>query len=327
MQCVSALDPGKSYEVDYDALVIGVGAVPNDFNIPGVKEHAYFLKEVSDARLIRNQILKNFELATQQATSEEERRRLLHFVIVGGGPTGVEFGAEFYDFLKEDLRRLFPEERDLVKVSLIEAREILSSFDERLRSYTERLIQKRSSMEIIKSSVTEVTPTHVRLNDGTVLPCGMVVWSTGVAPREFTRSLELAKTEQGQIIVDNHLRSVSDPKGCIYALGDCAHVQDQPMPCTAQAAERQGRYLAEALSDIATNKEPKPFVFKPWGMLAYVGGYKAIHDLPVDKSQGLHSWILWRSAYATGLGSWRLRMQVPIDWFKTFFFGRDTSRF
>ena len=59
------------------------------------------------------------------------------------------------------------------------------------------------------------------------------------------------------------------------------------MPCTAQAAERQGRYLAQALSDVATKKEPKPFVFKPWGMLAYVGGYKAIHDLPVDKSQGM----------------------------------------
>lgn len=92
----------------------------------------------------------------------------------------MKFGNSFG---VQDLRRLFPEERDLVKVSLVEAREILSSFDERLRSYTERLIHKRGSMEIIKSSVTEVTPTHVTLNDGTVLPCGMVVWSTGVAPR------------------------------------------------------------------------------------------------------------------------------------------------
>ena len=106
-------------------------------------------------------------------------------------------------------------------------------------------------------------------------------------PPSLLLSLPLSHSSTAQIIVDNHLRSVSDPKGCIYALGDCAHVQGQPMPCTAQAAERQGRYLAQALTDVATKKEePKPFVFKPWGMLAYVGGYKAIHDLPVDKSQG-----------------------------------------
>ena len=88
----------------------------------------------------------------------------------------------FY-FAVQDLKRLFPEERGIVKVSLIEAREILSAFDERLRSYTKRLIQKRGSMEIIKSSVTEVTPSHVKLGDGSILPCGMVVWSAGVAPR------------------------------------------------------------------------------------------------------------------------------------------------
>ena len=92
-----------------------------------------------------------------------------------------------------------------------------------------------------------------------------------------------------QIIVDDRLRSVSDPKGRIYALGDCAQVDGHPLPCTAQAAERQGRYLAKALNQVSSpgNPAPEPFVFKPWGMLAYVGGYKAIHDLPVDKSQGM----------------------------------------
>lgn len=82
---------------------------------------------------------------------------------------------------------------------------------------------------------------------------------------------------------------MSDPKGRIYALGDCAQVEDYPLPCTAQAAERQGRYLAKALNQVSSpgSHAPEPFVFKPWGMLAYVGGYKAIHDLPVDKSKGM----------------------------------------
>lgn len=101
LHCESALALGNTYQVPYDKLVIGVGAVANDFGIPGVKEHAYFLREIADARAIRNKILTNFELATQIKTSLEERKQLLHFVIVGGGPTGVEFGGEFYDFLMQ----------------------------------------------------------------------------------------------------------------------------------------------------------------------------------------------------------------------------------
>lgn len=91
-----------------------------------------------------------------------------------------------------------------------------------------------------------------------------------------------------KIIVDKRLCAVSDPHRSIYALGDCAYVRNQAYPCTAQVAERQGKYLASTLSHKPTagNPLPEEFVFKPWIMLAYVGGYKAIHDTPVDKSKG-----------------------------------------
>ena len=136
---------------------------------------------------------------------------------------------------------------------------------------------------------TEVTPTSVTLDNGTVLPCGMVVWSTGLAPRDFTKSLPMDRNQQGQLIVNSHLQVIGDPHGRVYALGDCAQVLHHPTPCTAQAAERQGRYLGKALSHRATptQPEPKPFVFKPWGMLAYVGGYKALHDTPIGKGEGI----------------------------------------
>lgn len=88
--------------------------------------------------------------------------------------------------------------------------------------------------------------------------------------------------------MDSHLRATGNTKGRVYALGDCAQVMGQTLPCTAQAAERQGRYLASALGHKPTNEklEPDAFEFKPWGMLAYVGGYKALTDTPVAKSQG-----------------------------------------
>ena len=99
----------------------------------------------------------------------------------------------------------------------------------------------------------------------------------------------MEKTPQGQIIVDSYLRIAGDPSQRVYALGDCAHIVGQSLPCTAQAAERQGRYLGKALSHqpTAEKPEPEPFVFKPWGMLAYVGGYKALHDTPVTKGEGM----------------------------------------
>lgn len=89
-------------------------------------------------------------------------------------------------------------------------------------------------------------------------------------------------------MVDSRLLVEGDPHQCVYALGDCAQVRGHHLPCTAQVAERQGRYLATVMAHKPTVADPLPdeFIFKPWGMLAYVGGYKAIHDTPLDKSQG-----------------------------------------
>ena len=183
--CRSILN-NEEYLLKYDKLVIGVGAVSNTFGVPGVNENAFFLKEVADARMIRNQILKNFELAMQPDVSEDEQKRLLHFVIVGGGPTGVEFGAELYDFVKQDVTRLYVHERSKVSVTLIEARQILPSFDAKLRDFAERKMRQREQFRLVQSSVTEVHKDHVKLQDDTIMPCGLVVWSTGLAPRPFT---------------------------------------------------------------------------------------------------------------------------------------------
>jgi NADH:ubiquinone reductase (non-electrogenic) len=197
--CQSELDGVRRYSLSYDKLIIGVGAMSNTFGVPGVEEHAFFLKEVSDARKIRNRILANFELATQPGVSRDEQERLLHLVIVGGGPTGVEFGAEFYDFLKQDVSRLYQSEREMVKVTIIEAKQILSSFDKHLQEYAEAKIRKRRQMEILQDSVTEVTSRSVKLKSGAVLSCGLVVWSAGLAPRPFVDKINLEKNSHGQV--------------------------------------------------------------------------------------------------------------------------------
>ena len=109
---------GEKYSIDYDQLVIAVGCTSNSFGIPGVHEHTFFMKEISDARAVRNRIISNFERCLYPGITEEDQQKLLHFVIVGGGPTGIEFGAELYDFITKDVARLYPSEKKFVKVTL-----------------------------------------------------------------------------------------------------------------------------------------------------------------------------------------------------------------
>uniref|UniRef100_A0A914ELN5 FAD/NAD(P)-binding domain-containing protein n=1 Tax=Acrobeloides nanus TaxID=290746 RepID=A0A914ELN5_9BILA len=263
VKCQNALDKSITSEISYDNLVIGVGALPNTFNVPGVQEHAFFLKEIVDARKIRNRILHNLELGLAPGVPTDEIKRLLHTVIVGGGPTGVEFGAELYDFIRQDIYRLYKQEKDIVKVTLIESQKILGAFDSRLQSYAEKKFRERKNFNLVNGLVTEVLPNGVKLKDGSFLPCGLVVWSTGLSPREFTKKLDVSKNKQGQILTDNYLRVISDKNLSSYAIGDCGDIQDYPLPCTAQVAERQGRYIANSLNEIAKTGQPsKPFTFK-----------------------------------------------------------------
>ncbi|XP_005100464.1 internal alternative NAD(P)H-ubiquinone oxidoreductase A1, mitochondrial [Aplysia californica] len=325
--CTSVLQPDLQYNLPFDKLVIGVGALTNTFGVPGVNENAFFLKEIADARRIRNRILSNFELSVQPRIDDEESKRLLHIVIVGGGPTGVEFGAELYDFVEQDVARFYKQKQDQVQVTLVESNQILSSFDARLQAYAEKKIQQRKGFKLVQSSVTEVSPTSVTLKDGSVIPCGLVVWSTGLSPRDLTRSLDVKKNKAGQILTDRFLRVKNDESGNIFAIGDCADIEEMSLPCTAQVAERQGRYVSKFLNSGCDEDKTGPFKFESMGMLAYIGRYEGLSDTPNLKIKGVPSWFLWRSAYLTQLGNWRLRMQVPLDWTKTILFGRDISRF
>ncbi|CAM9266290.1 unnamed protein product [Scytosiphon promiscuus] len=137
---------GTEHDLDYDYLVIATGAQNNTFGIPGVSEenHVFFLKQLGDARNIRNRLLECFERAASPFVSEEERSRLLSFVVVGGGPTSIEYAAELHDFLTTDVKRWYPDLQHKVSVHLVEASDhIMGSFDEKLISYTTRLLENR----------------------------------------------------------------------------------------------------------------------------------------------------------------------------------------
>lgn len=227
------------FYVPYDKLVVGVGCQSNAHGVPGL-EHAFLLKNVRDARRIRNKIQYNFELACLPTTSDEERKRLLSFVVCGGGPTGVEFAAELYDFLNEDFTRHFPKLlRNEISVHLIQSRShILNTYDEQVSRYTEERFARDNVNVLTNSRVKEVRPDKIvftqRDDDGKVLtkeiPAGFCLWSTGVAQRPFSKrlvdKLGAAQTNRKALETDTHLRLNGAPLGDVYAIGDCATVQN-----------------------------------------------------------------------------------------------------
>lgn len=336
-------DPYR-FKVAYDKLVIAAGAEPLTFNIKGVEEHAVFLREVYHAQEIRRKLLSNLMLSENPGISEEEKKRLLHCVVIGGGPTGVEFSGELSDFIMRDVRQRYSHVKDYIQVTLIEANEILSSFDVGLRQYATNHLT-RSGVRLVRGVVKEVQPKNILLSDGTSVPYGLLVWSTGVGSSQFVKSLNLPKSPGGRIGIDEWLRvpSVED----VFALGDCAGFLEQTgkqvLPALAQVAEREGKYLANLFSRIGKQNGGKahcakevslgdPFVYRHLGSMASVGRYKALVDLRKSKDAkglsmaGFISWLVWRSAYLTRVVSWRNRFYVAVNWATTLVFGRDNSR-
>lgn len=234
IRCRSVIDNSlvgnEEFLVDYDYLVIAMGAQVNTFNTPGVNEHCHFLKEIEDAQKIRRSVIDCFERAVLPDLSDEERRRNLHFVIVGGGPTGVEFAAELHDFILEDLVKLYPMVKDLVKITVIQSGDhILNMFDERISSFAERKfgrdgIEVQTGCRVTGVSDKAMTVKVKSKGEICSVPYGMVVWSTGIVTRPVLRDFmdQIGQNKRHVLTTNEWLRV----EGCdgVYALGDCAAV-------------------------------------------------------------------------------------------------------
>lgn len=326
VHCASPEDDLR-WEEPFDFLAIGVGAENNTFGIPGVREHCLFLKELADARLIRERTLGNLERACLPSLPDEERTRLLHFVAVGAGPTGVRFAAELHDLLMGDLRRAFPQLAGQVRVTLVEAgKNILGAFDESLRSYTINAFQRKNIVVRTDTAVAEVGPGWLRLKDGEVLPAGLILWSTGFTANAFVAGLPFEK-ERGRLVVDDQLQIPGQPT--IYAMGDCACPKGQSLPQLAQVAEQQGKYVGTCMNRRAQGQAVAPFVWRNLGFHSYIGGGEAVMQSGTGKRRfaGFLAYQLWRSALFTNLVSVKNKVLVPLSRLQSMLFGRDLSKF
>ncbi|KAF7807257.1 external alternative NAD(P)H-ubiquinone oxidoreductase B2, mitochondrial-like [Senna tora] len=227
------LNEKEDFVVDYDYLIISVGANVNTFNTPGVVENCHFLKEVEDAQKIRRTVIDCFERASLPNVSEEDKKRILHFAIVGGGPTGVEFAASLHDFVNEDLVKLYPGIKDFVKITLLEAGDhILSMFDKRITAFAEDKFRRdginvKTGSMVVKVSEEDISTKEMKNGEVTTIPYGMAVWSTGIGTRPFIKDFmkQIGQANRRALATDEWLRV----EGCdyVYALGDCATINQR----------------------------------------------------------------------------------------------------
>ena len=284
LSCIDAFHTGHHFNLKYDALILAAGCETATFNVPGVigNDRVFFLKQLKDARNIRNRLIDCFERASSPACTPEEKKRLLTFVVVGGGPTSVEFASELYDFLKKDVSRWYPDLHNDVHIHLVEASgHILGTFNSKLVSYVERLFQNRQIHLMTSTAVAKVDGNEVIFADGTKLHFGLMVWSTGIKQLSMIQNIqELAKFPNGRLKVDGYLRTLTatatttttaattattattataaessnsdnvtlSPHSRVFSVGDCAGNYEKPLPGLAQVASQQGIYLSAALN-------------------------------------------------------------------------------
>ncbi|KAG0304433.1 NADH:ubiquinone oxidoreductase [Dissophora globulifera] len=325
--------------IPYDYLVVAIGADNQTFGMAGVREFACFLKEVWDAQKIRTRLMDCVESAGFASQTPEEVERLLHMVVVGGGPTGVEYAAELHDFLKDDLELWYPDLADKFKITLVEALpNVLPMFSSQLIQYTEKTFKQNRIEVLTKTMVKEVADKEIKVMDANKnmisIPYGLLVWATGNCPRplayKLMKRLKSGQTSPRGLLIDDYMRVAGAQD--MYAIGDCTFSKYAP---TAQVATQQGIYLASVFHNLASiergeNKKITPFEYSHQGSLAYIGSDKAIADLPFLNGNvsvgGVATYVFWRSVYISNMFSFRNRFLVAGDWMKSRVFGRDISR-
>jgi len=299
--------------VDYDRLVIATGSEYNYFGKDGWRANAPGMKTIHEARQIRQRLLSSFEKA-ERATDEQEKRNLLTYVVIGGGPTGVEMAGAISELgrfmINRDFRNIDPDD---LKVILIEAGpRILAAFPEKLIHYARHYLEKIGVEVRTGEKVLDVTSDGVTVGSE-FIRTGCVVWGAGVKASPAHRWLGLNAVPGGRIPVDEQLQVVGHRN--IFALGDTADFKGtdgKPLPGLAQVAKQQGIYLGRLLKN--QSADPAAFVFKNRGNTAVIGRNAAIFDFGKWTLKGRAAWFLWAFVHVYLLINFEKRILVSVQW-------------
>lgn len=316
---------GGNRELPYDHLVLACGSVAHTLGLPGVEEHSWTLKDLTDAQRLRDHVLELLE-RTEHEPDPARRAEALTFVVAGAGFAGTEMVAELFD-LVHGVGRFYPAiSPDEARFVLVHAGDrILPEMPSTLAAYAHGRLMARGIQVRLGVRVAEAARDGVRLGDGQWIATRTLVWTAGNRPGPLADHVAAA-TGQPRLATDSALR-VAGADG-VWAAGDCARIPDPDTPNafyppTAQHAIREGRAVADNIAAVLSGRQPVPFRFRTIGVLVALGRHTAVADFRGHHFAGLAAWLLWRGVYLSKLPGLEKRVRVLLDWLLDLVFSRD----
>jgi len=301
--------------IDYDYLILAAGSVTETFNIPGVEEHAYFLKTLEQAIALKNHIICCFEAAAHEE-NETRRRELLTFVIVGGGATGIEYAGALAELIHGPLIKDYPNiSLQDVQIILLEAADKLAAgMPQTVRDYTFKKLSKMGVHVRLNTKVREVTSSRVILHDQNDLSSATVVWTAGVRGDALAQLSDIKTGRDGRVPVKPTLQAHECPN--VYVVGDLAAIRenDRVLPMVAQVAMQSGSAAAKNIMRQITGRPPEPFRYNDRGAMITIGRKAAGVAIGGKTFQGIFAWFIWLVIHLFNLIGFRNRVMVLINW-------------
>lgn len=302
-------------QVNYDHLIVATGATHAYFGHDEWRATAPGLKSLEDALDIRTRVLLAFEHAEREP-DRQRQRRLLTFVVVGGGPTGVEMAGALAEIsrhaLANDFRAIDPES---ARIILVEGGpRLLSSYPERLSAFARRALERLGVTVWTDTPVTGIEAGHVRAGTETI-EAGTILWAAGVAASPLGVSLGVPVDRVGRVLVDADLTVPGHPE--VSVVGDLAAQKDQHgqwLPGVAQVAMQQATHAARNIARTLSGQARLPFVYRHYGNLATIGRNSAVADLGWVRFQGYPAWLFWLFVHVFQLIGFRNRLSVMTQW-------------
>lgn len=313
------VDLADDESVPFDYLIVAAGAVYNDFGIPGVKKHGFMLKSLTEAVNIRSHVLRQFEKANADPSLIDEG--ILNFVLVGGGPTGVEMAGALSELFDRVLPRDFPNlDVSRARIILVEMMDnLLAPFDEQSQAYTERVLRRRGVDIRLGEAVSEVRENEVELKEGGVIPTQTLLWAAGIRASPVVETMNVELERGYRVKVEKDLSVPGHPYA--FVVGDSAASKDEEGNMYAQVAQvaiQGGKHAAKQIQHLIEGRETEAFRYFDKGIMAIIGRNAGVAELSKSLGgfnfRGFLGWLSWLFIHLVYLPGYQNRVNAFMNW-------------
>ena len=314
--------------IAYDYLVLAVGGQTNFFGNQSVEQNGFQLKSVESAIAIRNHLLNVFEQASREVDMDV-RKALLTFVIVGGGPTGVETAGALAELITHVLAKDYHHmDMSDVRVLLLEAgKSVMPNFPNELQKATTDLLQSKKVEVLTDTKLVDFNGRCITLGNGEQIHTHTLIWTAGVKAARMLDSLGIEQAGSGRVRVAADLQIKDHAE--VFVIGDAAYLENgngQPLPMLSTVAIQQGKLSAQNIQKMIKGEKPRTFHYKDPGLLATVGRNAAVARIGGFSFSGFIAWLIWVFLHIYRLIGFRNRLLVLINWAWEYFFYENQVR-